>query len=183
AFHALARRLCLLFCMAACLPLALGSAVCAAGERDTVPAAPAATGTLRVSAVRQPIYGFGGSQTYNGDLLADFANREAVYKALFADLKLDILRLRNYYGYDGQKDKFEAKTREFATAARRWSDPKQRGGKGPVRLMFTSWSPPAALKSNHLVSGRSDGTDKGLQNVTLKRNAHRPYAYCQFSDS
>lgn len=30
--------------------------------------------------VRQPIYGFGGSQTYAGDALAGFANQDAVYK-------------------------------------------------------------------------------------------------------
>ena len=46
--------------------------------------------SLRISAVRQPIYGFGGSQTYAGDSLADLSNREAVYKALFQDLKIDI---------------------------------------------------------------------------------------------
>jgi O-glycosyl hydrolase len=132
--------------------------------------------------VRQPIYGFGGSQTYNGDLLAGFANREAVYRALFADLNLDILRLRNYYNYDGLEDNFEAKTREFAMAARRWSDPQKRAGKGPVRLMFTSWSPPASLKSNRLVSGRSDGTDKGLENATLRRNPDGRYAYGEFAD-
>ncbi len=142
----------------------------------------AATAILHPSAVRQPIYGFGGTQTYAGDLLAGFSNREAVYRALFSDLKLDILRLRNYYGYAGQEAAFEARTREFASGARRWSTPARRGGKSPVRLMFTSWSPPGDLKSNGLVSGRSDGTDKGLGNATLKRNPDGSYAYRPFAD-
>jgi len=161
--------------------LAFGGQIGAAGQPNTPPP-PSATGTLHPAALRQPIYGFGGTQTYNGDAIMDFSNREAVYRALFADLKLDILRLRNYYDYEGQEAGFEAKTREYALAARLWSDPQKREGKGPVRLMFTSWSPPAYLKSNGKLSGRSDGTDRGQENVTLKRNADGSYAYGAFAD-
>src|SRR5205823_5195732 len=50
---------------------------------------PTSTATIHASTVRQPIYGFGGTQTYNGDALASFPNRDQVYRALFADLKLD----------------------------------------------------------------------------------------------
>ena len=48
--------------------------------------------------------------------------------------------------------------------------------------MFTSWSPPPYLKSNNLVSGRADGTDKGLANVTLKKGANGQYLYREFAD-
>lgn len=138
--------------------------------------------TIRPAELRQPIYGFGGSITFNGDALIDYKGREAVYRALFGDLKLDILRLRNYHDYEGKQADYERKTRDFARAARRWSGQDRRGGKGPVRLMFTSWSPPARLKSNGLVSGRSDGTDKGKENVTLRRNPDGTYAYGEFAD-
>lgn len=141
-----------------------------------------ATATIHVQALRQPIYGFGGTQTYNGDPLAAFANRDAAYKALFADARIDILRLRNYHDYPGQQEAFETRTREFASGALRWSKPADRNGKSPVRLMFTAWSPPPRLKSNSLVSGRSDGTDKGLENVTLKRNPDGTYAYAEYAD-
>src|SRR5689334_19788421 len=57
------------------------------GDGAPPPSPPAAVGTLHVSAVRQPIYGFGASQTYSGDALAGFANRETVYRLLFQDLK------------------------------------------------------------------------------------------------
>ncbi len=138
--------------------------------------------SIHTAAVRQPIYGFGGTQTYNGDALLDFSNRDAVYKALFADLKLDILRLRNYHDYAGQQEGFDKTTREFALGALKYSDPVSRGGKAPVRLMFTSWSPPAYLKSNNLVSGKSDGTDKGLDNATLKKDSSGKYMYAGFAD-
>ena len=74
-------------------------------------------------------------------------------------------------------------TREFAEGARRWGgDPKTRGGKAPVRVMFTSWSPPPRLKSNDRVSGRADGTDKGSPSATLKRDASGKYEYAAFAD-
>src|ERR1041385_5660414 len=102
----------ILLFLAVSLSLALGGNTGAAGQGDAPPAPPS-TGTLHVAAVRQPIYGFGGTQTYNGDAIMDFANREAVYRALFSDLKLDILRLRNYYDYAGQKEGFEAQPHEY----------------------------------------------------------------------
>jgi glucuronoarabinoxylan endo-1,4-beta-xylanase len=139
--------------------------------------------TIQTGTVRQPIYGFGGSQTYAGDSLADFPGRDAVYKALFQDLKIDIFRLRNYNGYPGEQEKFERITRDFARGVRKWGgDSKTRGGKAPVRLMFTSWSPPPALKSNDRISGRSDGTDKGQPSGTLKKDASGKYVYGAFAD-
>lgn len=139
--------------------------------------------TVRVGDTRQPIFGFGGSQTYAGDALADFPNRDAVYRALFQDLKIDIFRLRNYNAYPGEQDKFERVTRDFAQGALKWGgDSKTRGGKTPVRLMFTSWSPPPALKSNNRISGRSDGTDKGQPSGTLKKDGAGKYVYNEFAD-
>jgi len=142
----------------------------------------ATTATLHVSELRQPIYGFGGSLTYNGDALIDFPNRDAVYRALFSDLKLDIWRLRNYHDYEGQEEAFEKKTKDFAMGALKWGDSAKRNGKAPVRLMFTAWSPPAYLKSNGKISGRSDGTDKGLENATLRREKDGSYAYGAYAD-
>ena len=161
------------------------AACLAAGAAAQSPAAqtPPAIVAIHVKDVRQPIYGFGGSQTYAGDNLASFPGRDAVYRALFQDLKIDIFRLRNYNGYPGQQAKFEQVTREFASGALKWGgDPKTRGGKAPVRLMFTSWSPPPALKSNGLASGRSDGTDQGQANATLKQDASGQFVYGPYAD-
>jgi glucuronoarabinoxylan endo-1,4-beta-xylanase len=166
--------------------LAAGSPITAVPAQPPAQAPPApapSTATVQVGAVRQPIFGFGGSQTYAGDALADFPHRDAVYKALFQDLKIDIFRLRNYHGYPGEQAKFERVTRDFAQGARKWGgDPKSRGGKAPVRLMFTSWSPPPALKSNDRISGRSDGTDRGQPSATLKKDAAGNYVYGAFAD-
>lgn len=102
---------------------------------------------LDTNALRQPMLGFGGSQTFNGDMISDFPGRDKVYQALFQDLKLDFYRVRNYHDYPRSALKYG----------------RGRGNKAPVRLMFTAWSPPARLKSNNLASGRSDGADKADQ--------------------
>jgi O-glycosyl hydrolase len=140
------------------------------------------TATLHVSDIKQPIYGFGGTLTYAADSLASFPNRDTVYKLLYQDLNLDILRLRNYDGYAGQQQAFDSITKEFADGAIRDSVPALRNGKKPVRLMFTSWSPPEYLKSNDLTSGTSNGTATGLLNATLKRGPDGKYEYGAFAD-
>ena len=156
----------------------------AAASQAAAPAA-AVRAVLRADAPRQTIYGFGGSITYGADSTADFVGREAAYEAIFSELRIDILRLRNWHGYaaPGAQDRFEAVTREYAGAAKRWSDPARRGPeKGPVRVLFTSWSPPERLKSNNRVQGREDGTDKGKENVTLRRLPGGKYDYDGYAD-
>jgi O-glycosyl hydrolase len=130
---------------------------------------------------RQPILGFGGSQTYNGDLLGTFSGRKKVYEALFQDLRLDFYRLRNYHDYPGQQEKFDTLLRDYTGGVREFGGVKKRGGKAPVRFMFTAWSPPPRLKSNNLVSGRSDGTDKGLENATLAKLPDGSFDYAGYA--
>lgn len=146
---------------------------------------PLINASLHAGAPRQTIYGFGGSITYGADSTAGFVGREAAYEAIFSELRLDILRLRNWNGYADPKTQaqFEAVTREYVSAARRWSDPAKRGpDKGPVRILFTAWSPPEALKSNHRLSGREDGTNQGAENATLARGADGSYQYEAYAD-
>jgi O-glycosyl hydrolase len=125
---------------------------------------PSASAKIHTTEIHQPIYGFGASLTYSGDALSTFANRDLVYKELYSDLGMDILRLRNYSGYDGQQDNFDRITKEFASGAIKYSTPDYRHGKMPVRFMFTSWSPPANLKSNNALSGR---TPRGIMFTAL----------------
>lgn len=177
--------LCLVVCLSARWGAAQTPASSLAAKSDVAKeTAPVIQATVRVESPRQKIYGFGGSITYGADTTFDFVNREAAYEALFTELRIDILRLRNWHGYakPGSQERFETVTRKFAGAAKRWSVPSKRGGKGPVRLMFTSWSPPENLKSNQRVSGREDGTEKGLENVTLARDPDGKYQYAAYAD-
>lgn len=137
---------------------------------------------IDLSKTHQPMLGFGGTQTYNGDAVLAYGERDRVYRALFSDLKLDFLRLRNFHDYPGQQETFENMLRDYVAGATKYSDAASRGKKGPVKLLFTSWSPPGRLKNNGLLSGRSDGTDKGLANVTLKRGPDGKYVYGEFAE-
>jgi O-glycosyl hydrolase len=141
-----------------------------------VPPAPVSVSevTLHPADVRQPIYGFGGTLTFSGDAVASFPSRSAVYRELFQDLNMDILRVRNYDGYGGQQGAYEKITKEFVTAARRFSDPSKRNGKSPVRIMFTSWSPPGDLKST--------GSPDGSSEATLAQGTDGKFVYGGFAD-
>src|SRR4051812_37733445 len=85
----------------------------ASGQTPSGPSAttapPVVRAALHAGSPRQTIYGFGGSITYGADSTADFAGREAAYEAIFSELRIDILRLRNWNGYavPGSQDRFE----------------------------------------------------------------------------
>lgn len=83
--------------------------------------------------------GFGAAVGYAEDELA-YASRDPVQEqAMFAELGLDVLRLRNRYGDLGVEGLLAAS--EIVTAAARSL------GRAPL-LMLGSWSPPAELKQN-----------------------------------
>ena len=110
----------------------------------------AATGSVNAGEVRQTIEGFGASVAWYCGWLTAHPNKEDIYEMIFFDLGLDILRFRNTYRYtNGQFAQDEAemveKTFDYADHT--------------IKVMISSWSPPATLKSN-------DNTEKG---GTLKK--------------
>ncbi|HYW96759.1 MAG TPA: hypothetical protein VE870_14280, partial [Bacteroidales bacterium] len=100
--------------------------------------------TINPSTTYQSIVGFGGSLAYYENWVTAHPNKSQIYQALFGELGLDILRLRNAYDYDpGMIDR----AAEFVQAAE-----TVRGT--PVSVLTTSWGPPGYLKSN---GSRSNG--------------------------
>jgi hypothetical protein len=85
------------------------------------------------------LVGLGASIAYVSDEIASHPRKEALFEAMFAELGLDMLRLRNRYGYTGD-DNLASQSEIVAAAASSL-------GRPPV-VMLTSWSPPAALKAN-----------------------------------
>ncbi len=87
----------------------------------------------------QTVEGFGASFAYYENWLTEHPNKAEIYEAIFGELSLDILRVRNSYDYDpGMIDRVA----EFAQAA------ENSLGK-PIEILSTSWGPPAYLKSNN----------------------------------
>ena len=100
--------------------------------------------TIDTAVTYQTITGFGGSLAYYEGWVTAHPNKSMIYDALFGELGLDILRLRNAHDYDpGMIDRAV----EFVQAA------ESVRGK-PIAVLSTSWGPPASLKSNN---NRSNG--------------------------
>ena len=62
----------------------------------------------------QTIKGFGGSLAYYEGWVTSHPNKSGIYNALFGELSLDILRLRNAFDYDST---MIDRAREFVEAA------------------------------------------------------------------
>jgi len=124
------------------------------------PPKPNASGSVDVGTVYQELEGFGASGAwYEGWLLAHPLKNE-IYDILFGQLGLDIYRLRNTYDISGENIDNSAKIIEAA----------ERSLGHPIRIMISSWSPPASLKSNA-------STVRG----TLKKDASGHYMYDEFA--
>ncbi len=87
----------------------------------------------------QTVTGFGASLAFYEGWLPAHPNRAEIYDVIFKELSLDILRVRNAYGYDNNMIGY---VKQFASAA-------QNSLGHPIDIMVTSWGPPGNLKSNN----------------------------------
>lgn len=128
------------------------------------------------SVTHQTLEGFGAATAYQSYLLA--GQTDDIFQVLFVDSGLDILRLGNWYQNKGQTD---------ATTAFNDSDAVQivqkataaRGGT-PPKILMSSWTPPAYLKSNG-VTRPPFGSGSSVPAGTLIQNGGA-YAYADFGD-
>jgi arabinoxylan arabinofuranohydrolase len=102
--------------------------------------APGPTATVNATNLFQTIEGFGGAICfYNGWVTAHPFKNE-IYTNAFAGLNLSMLRLGNWFRYQGTTN-FDPDAPEFVARA------NQILGR-PVPVYMSSWAPPAFLKSN-----------------------------------
>jgi glucuronoarabinoxylan endo-1,4-beta-xylanase len=116
----------------------------APGPATANPAEPNATGKIDVNKRYQKIEGFGASGAYFTMEFVNHKQKAALYNLLFKELGLDIFRISNTY------DTNQAAFNEMVEIAK--------GGKaalgGNLKIMMSSWSPPASLKSDaNLIGG------------------------------
>ncbi len=109
---------------------------------------------IHVDEVHQTITGFGASLAYYENWLTAHPNRSEIYNVIFSELSLDILRVRNAYGYD---DGMVGRVKQFAAGA-------EKALGHPIDIMTTSWGPPAGLKSNN------DKSNGGTLRYTIDNN-------------
>ncbi len=117
------------------------------------------TVTADTSVTYQRFEGMGAALAFYQNWVTAHPNKEGMYDLVFTDLGLDILRIRNIYGYD---DTFEPYSEEFVSEAKE-RDPD-------IRILMCSWSPPAELKD--------DGT---TSNGTLKKEGGE-FVYDSYAD-
>jgi glucuronoarabinoxylan endo-1,4-beta-xylanase len=86
---------------------------------------------------RQTVTGFGASLAYYESWLNAHPRKSEVYDLIFRELSLDILRVRNAYGYDPD---MVGRVKEYMNAA------KASLGH-PIELLSTSWGPMGSLKN------------------------------------
>jgi glucuronoarabinoxylan endo-1,4-beta-xylanase len=127
-----------------CLPGCSSNAACADGQMcvagvcSPVPEANADV-EIETSSRHQSMIGFGATIAYGENEILGHPQRNALDQAMFANLGLDVLRLRIRYGHGDDPDL--GSTLELMDAA------TASLGRTPT-LLLTSWSPPVALKQN-----------------------------------
>ncbi len=118
-----------------------------------------ADGTINANIVYQTLEGFGASGAWYENYLANHPEKEDLYDILFDQLGLDIYRERNSYGYSNGR---------ISDTAEIVAEAKQRNPN--LKIMISSWSPPAYLKSN-------DNVREG----TLKKDPNGNFMYDEFA--
>ncbi len=109
-----------------------------------------ATGSFDLTAPNQTISGFGGAEAFYVNYLNSHPNKAQIFTALFDPVKglgLTYLRVQNqYYLYTGTNaTSFDTDTPMVVASA------NAAAGK-PLTVLMSSWTPPAAIKSNNDVN-------------------------------
>jgi glucuronoarabinoxylan endo-1,4-beta-xylanase len=112
-------------------------------EEPVKPAEPEATGVIDVNTRHQKIEGFGASGAYYTMEFTEHQKKDELYNCLFRELGLDIFRIRNNFGMEPNSFR---ETVEIVKGAQAAAD-------GKLKIMMTSWSPPASMKSNNNTIG------------------------------
>ena len=98
------------------------------------------TATIDTSQVFQTIEGLGGAIAFYNGWVTAHPYKQEIYSNAFAELNLSMLRLGNWFRYQGTAN-FDPDAADFVSNANRLLG-------HPVRVLISSWAPPAFLKSN-----------------------------------
>jgi glucuronoarabinoxylan endo-1,4-beta-xylanase len=141
--------------------------MCVAGACNPVPK-PAVHVVVDGDVENQTLVGIGATLAYvEADVLKHPRSAELV-DAMFSGLGLDILRLRNRYGYTGDDDL--GVTRDIVDAA------TESLGRTPT-LILQSWSPPSTSKANGSTVCQGD-----LDTCTLAKTEDGSFDYAGYAD-
>ena len=100
----------------------------------------AANGIVKAKETHQTMIGFGASIAWANDQLTTHPNKGEIYNYIFNDLGLDILRIRNIYRNNPTN---------FAPTFVEIVDTMYALSPQRPKILLSSWSPPANIKSNN----------------------------------
>ena len=122
---------------------------------------------VQPTATRQTLHGFGGALVYNS-LLSRGSYAQSLYDTLFTGLGIDILRVGNWH---------QDTTVDLGQWTHRWTrqviDDSIVVAEGKKRLpglklLMSSWTPPAWLKSGYSTAGNFSGLDWISSDATFR---------------
>ncbi len=140
--------------------------VCVAGACSPLPE-PSVGVVVDPSVTHQELIGLGATLAYFEADVLRHPSGDALVAAMFSDLGLDLLRLRNRYGHTGDDD--------LTSAVELIGVATEELGRAPT-VMLTSWSPPAALKESGALECRGDA-----DTCTLARADDGGFDYAGFA--
>ena len=105
--------------------------------------APVPVGEIDANIPHQTIAGFGGAIAFYNGWITAHPYKQEMYTNMFQGLNLGILRIGNWFRYQGTAN-FDPDTAEIVSNANRILG-------RPVAIEMSSWSPPGFLKSNGTV--------------------------------
>ena len=127
------------------------------------PPQPTAAGIVDVNTVYQELEGFGAAGAWYEGWLTAHPLKEEIYDIIFGQLGLDIYRLRNTYEISSSNIIDSAEIVEAAELSLGY----------PIKILISSWSPPAYLKSNSSTVG-------GTLNRSVRGGGYRYDRFAQW---
>ncbi len=126
--------------------------------------------TIDVTNKKQEMVGFGGALSWYSNWLTDNTKLNEIADLMFTDLGIDIIRFKNWYYPNDYPDNKEVSnigsTADNDYAKPQWDATNQlytlaKARNPNIKILLSSWGPPAVLKSNnHLRQGtlkKNDG--------------------------
>jgi glucuronoarabinoxylan endo-1,4-beta-xylanase len=140
------------------------------------PASNAKALTIDPAATHQEMVGFGGALTWYSTWMTTSANKTKIADLIFSDLGIDIIRFKNWYYPDGYPTEKATTSMSDDGAKAHWDATNElytlaKNRNNNVKVLLSSWGPPAALKSN----GK---TREG----TLKKDEQGKFVYDAYAD-
>jgi len=129
------------------------------------------------TAQHQTLVGFGAATAYQAYLLS--SRTDDIFQVLFVDSGLDILRLGNWYQNQDSSSTASTPFGDYAEAQIVQKAAAARGGT-PPKILMSSWTPPAYLKSNGITRPPYNSGSATKPGTLIQRDG--AYTYADFAD-